>query len=125
MAENEHVIQTFSTHASYPAFRDGIGPWGSDRCSNLPDAEGSNSLVEDSTVAAVAVMNEVTGRVAVTIAGLHPLLRQPLGRGMSGCSGMNDLPPAVIYHEEHVQGPKPDGLNREQIAGPDFLRVLS
>ena len=39
-------------------------------------------------------------------------------------SGMHDLPRAVIKHEEHVQGSEPDGLHRQEIASPDFLRLL-
>ena len=39
-------------------------------------------------------------------------------------SGMDNLPCAVINDEEHIGRPEPDRLNREEVAGPDFLGVL-
>jgi len=37
---------------------------------------------------------------------------------------VENLPAGVMDHEEHVQRSKRDGLNTEEVARPDFRRML-
>ena len=125
MPEDEHVIQALASDRPYPPLRNGVCLWRPNWRSNLFNPKGSDSAVENSPVTAVPVVNQVPGRISITITGLYHLLSQPIGRGMSSDSDMHDLPRAVTDDEEDVQCPEPDGLNREEIASPKVLRLLS
>ncbi len=74
MAEDKHVVQAFGPYRSHPTFCDRVGPGSFDWRANLLDPEGSDSFIEDAPVATVPVMNEVSGRISVTITGVHDLL---------------------------------------------------
>jgi len=124
MAENQHVIQTLGSNRPHPALCNGIRLWRFNRCSDLRDPKGSDPAIELSLMAPVTVMDETSWWIPVEITGLRHLLCQPPGRRVSGRSSMNDFPRAVIDHEEHIERPKPDRLNREEVAGPDLFGVL-
>ncbi len=124
MAKDKRMVQTFRSHRPYPALRDGIRPWRLDRCPELLDSEGSDPAVEHLTVAAITVVNQIARWFPFAATGLHHLLGQPLCGGMSSRSDMHKLSSAMIDHEKHIQGPKPDRLNCEEITRPDPLSVL-
>ncbi len=124
MAENQHVIQALGPNRPHPPFCNGVRLWRFYRCSDLPDPKGSDPSIELCTIAAIAVMDEISRWTSVPIRSLHDLLGQPSGRRMSRHSSMDNLPCAVINDEEHIERPEPDCVNREKVAGPDFLGVL-
>ena len=124
MAEHKPVIQALGPYCPYPPFRDGVRSRRSHRRTNLSDAKGSNPAGERSTIAAVAVMDQIAGRRSIEATGFRHLLCQPLGCGMRRHAEMNDLPRSVVDHKEHIERAKPDRLHRKQIAGPDFFGML-
>ena len=124
MAKNEHVIQALSPNCTYPSFCNGVRPWRFSGCPDLLDLKGSDAPIKLCTIAAVAVMDEITRWITVAITSLHHLQCEPSSRRMGRHSSVDYFPRAVINDEEHVERPEPDCLNREKVAGPDLLSVL-
>ena len=69
-------------------------------------------------------MNKIAQWLLRIATSLHQLLGEPLSRRMCGCSGMHNLPAAMINHEEDIQSSKPDRSDREQITCPNLFGML-
>lgn len=68
-------------------------------------------------------MNQVARWFPRNPTGFNQLLRQPLRIGMRSDSRMHRLTSAVVDDEEYIHCSKPDGLNCEEITGPDIVAV--
>ena len=86
---------------------------------SLGNTEITHAPIEGVAITAVAVMNEKTWRLGVPAAAFANLLRRPRGGRMRRHVHVENLPAGVMNHEEHVERPKRDGLDAEEIACPD------
>ena len=84
LIEYEHVVQALRPDRSHPALGDGVGPRRSEWRANLGDTNITHPTIEGGAVAAVAVMNEKTWRIAVPAAAFDDLPCRPFGGRMRG-----------------------------------------
>jgi hypothetical protein len=115
----EQVVQALGTDRSRPALGDCIGPRRSERRASLGDTEITHPTIEAGAIAAVAVMNEKTWRLAVPTAAFDNLLCRPFSGRMLCDPYVENLPPGMMGHEDHVQRSKRDGLDTKKSARPD------
>jgi len=78
LIEYENVVQALGPDRSHPALGDGVGSRRSERCAYLGDTNITHPTIEGGAVAAVAVMNEKTWRLAVPAAAFDDLPCRPL-----------------------------------------------
>ena len=124
LIEDENVVQALAPDGSHPALSDGVGSRRSDWRANLGNTNSAHPPMECGAVTAVAVMNEKSWRLAIPSAAFDHLLSRPRGGGILRHMDVENLPAGVMDHEEHVQRSKRDGLNTEEVARPDFRRML-
>ena len=103
LPENDHAVPALLPDGPHPALSDRVGSRTSERRPNLRDAQAPQPPVERRSVATIAVMNQKARRLTVPAAAFDDLLSCPLCRGMSGYLDMEDLPPDVMDHEEHIE----------------------
>lgn len=116
MPHHEPVIQTLGPRRPHPTLRYGVRSRSFHGRACLLDAKRLHTAVERSTVTAVPIMDQKARWLAIDLADFRHLLR--------GYPGVDDLPRSMLNHEEHIERAEPDGLNREQIASPDFIGML-
>ena len=119
LIEYEHVVQALRPDRSHPALGDRVRPGRSEWRASLGNTEITHAPIEGVAITAVAVMNEKTWRLGVPAAAFDNLLRRPRGGRMRRHVHVENLPAGVMNHEEHVERPKRDGLDAEEIACPD------
>jgi len=80
--EDQHPVEAFPTDRADEALGEGVGPWGSDRCANDPDALGVKHLVEADRELGVSVPHQ------------EPDGTRPLGQHHGQVAGLLDHPRA-------------------------------
>ena len=118
LIEDEHVVQALGPDRSHPALSNRVGPRRSERRARLGNTEITHSQIEAGGITAVALVNEIAWRLAITSAGFNNLLCRPRGRRMCRHMHVQNFPAGLMDHEEHVQCSKRDGLDAEEIARP-------
>jgi hypothetical protein len=103
LVEDEHVVQALGPDRPHPALGNRVGPRRSERRAHLGKTEITHPPIEAGAIAAVAVMNEETWRLAVPTATFDNLLCRPRGGRMRRHVHVQNLPAGVMDHEEHVQ----------------------
>jgi hypothetical protein len=126
LVDDQGAVEEFAANAADEAFGDRVGPRRPHRCLDDPDVGGCEDGVERSAELGVAVPDQepeaVAGVVEVheQVAGQ---LRQPGAGGMRGDA--EDVYPAggVLDDEERIQPAQGDGVEVEQVAGEDRVRL--
>ena len=124
LAQNEHPVEAFRPHRPHPALRVGVGPRGSDRCLDHPDALRAEHLVEAGGELGITVPDEeldratAVGEITDQVAG-H-LSDERTGR-MVGDPEDVHLPGRQLDHEEHVELLERHGVHGEEVRGEDAL----
>ena len=119
LVEYEHVVQALGPDRSHPALGNRVRPRRSEGRASLGNTEITHPPIEAGAIAAVAVVNEETWRLAVPTAAFDNLLCCPLGGRMRRHLHVKNLPAGMMDHKEHVQRSKRDGVDAEEIARPD------
>jgi hypothetical protein len=128
LVDDQGAVEEFTADGADDEFGDGVGPQRPHRCPDDADVDGREHRVECRGELAVAVADQeldaAAGVVEVDeqVAGL---LCQPGAGGMR--TDAEDVDPAggVLDHEERVQPAQGDGLEVEQVAGQDGVRLGS
>src|SRR5262245_22821107 len=124
LIEDEHVVQALGSDGSHPALRYGVGSRRFEWRANLGNTNIAHPTIECGAVTAVAVMNEKSWRLAIPGTAFDHLLSRPRGGGIRRHVHVENLPPGVIDHEEHVQRSERDRSDAEEVARPDLRTVL-
>src|SRR5262245_18218962 len=124
LIEDEHVVQALGSDESHPALRYGDGSRRFEWRANLANTNIAHPTIECAAVTAVAVLDEKSWRLSIPSAAFDHLLTCPRGGGIRRHVHVENLPPGVIDHEEHVQRSERDRSDAEEVARPDLRAVL-
>ena len=124
LIEYEHMVEALDPDRSHPALGDRVSPGRPERCANVDNPSIVHPPIEGGAVAAVAIVNEKTWRLAVPAAAFDDLLCRPFAGRMRRHVHVENLPAGVMDHEEHVQRSKRYGLDTKEVARPDGRRML-
>ena len=123
LTQDDDVIETLTTHATEEALTGGIHIWRSHGGLDDPRPEGLGSAVEVGAELAVPVADDETRSLAER-RGIAHLLRCPLLGGSPRHRHVHDFARAEIDDQEGEDGPEPDVVNLDEIAGPDVIGVV-
>ena len=128
LVDDQDTVEEFTADAADEAFGNRVGPRRPDRCRDDADVDGGEYGVERRGELGVAVPDEEPELVA-DVVEIHDQVARQLGQPRSGrVSGdAEDVHPAgdVFDDEERIQPAQGDGVNVEQVAGEDRVRLRS
>jgi hypothetical protein len=81
-------------------------------------------MIEQFTIAAIAVVDREAWWLMVPTAAFYDLLRRSLGRWILSYLDMHDFAAGMAYHEEDMQCPEEKRLYADEVTSPDFASVL-
>ena len=121
--ENDHMVQTFAANGADHPFDVRTLPRRSWRSQHFLNAQLFHLLGEFGTEDAVAVAQQIARR-AVSRKRLPQLLRAPFRGWMSGDAKMQNAPPLMRQHQQHVEHLEPDGRYRKEVDRNHGLHVV-
>src|SRR6267154_5271961 len=124
LAKDHDVIQAFSTDRANQPLGMPILPGCARRNRVIPDAHRRNAPLEGTTVAGVAVADQM-GRRLVPRKGLGNLARDPLRRRMVGHAQQDQTPSFMPQDHQDKQQPKVDCRDYKEVHGPDPRRMVT
>src|ERR1019366_8922342 len=105
--EDQHPVQTLTTHRADEAFGEGVGPWSPDWGANDPNALRAEDLVEARSELGVSVSDQKLDRVS------------PVGEHQAEVAGLLDSPrPSRVSRDPHHVHPSGVELEEEQHVEP-------
>jgi hypothetical protein len=113
---HHHVVEALAAHVR-------ILPSRPRRRLDFPDSQGLDAAREHDPVDRIAVAQEVA-RGRLQGAGLHELLRRPLGRGGVGHVDVEDASPVVRQDHEDEQDLEQHAGDDEEVYGHEGLKVV-
>ena len=114
--QDDVVVQTFPSNRADESLGVWILPWTLWCCQNLLHAQRLDSQSNLSTVPAVAIADEIMGRVSVC-ERLYDLLCGPSTSRMLGHIEMQHLATIVVQDNKHEQDLHGDGRHDKEIGG--------
>ena len=121
--ENHHVIEALPPNGADHALDVRTLPRRSWRSQQFLNSQLFPLLGEFGTEDAVAVAQQIARR-AVSRKRLPQLLRAPFRGWMSGDAKMQNAPPLMRQHHEHVEHLEPDGRYRKEVDRNHGLHVV-
>src|SRR6516162_10260546 len=121
--ENHHVIQALPPNGADPALDVRTLPRRSWRSQQFLNSQLFHLLGEFATEDAVAIAQQIARR-AVPWKRLPQLLRGPFRGWMSGDAKMQNAPPLMRQHQQHVEDLEPDGRYRKEVDRNHGLHVV-
>jgi len=126
--EDEHPVEALPTDSADKTLGEGVGPWRSDRRANDPYAVCMEDLVEAGRELGVSVTDEEPDRAGLfgqDDAQIAGLLDHPLSNGAGRDSRHVDPSGVQLDEEEHVEAPKNDGIDGEEVTRQHRGRLSS
>ena len=123
LVHHDDVVEALSPEGSYHPLGNGVGlgcPKGREDCLNADVPGASDEILSE---AGVSVSDQELGLNAPR-RGLDHLVPRPVCGGMSCHVEVHDRSVAVIYKEEDVEGSEGQGVNDEEVTGPDVWSVI-
>src|SRR5215469_10344114 len=114
LVENDHVIEALAANRPDDAFHVSALPWRSRRAERLFRSQSGHLPAELGSKDPVLVTEQILRRL-VEGKCLPQLLRRPLRRRMGGHIEMDDPPPIVSQHQEHVQDLETNRRHGEEV----------
>ena len=124
VAEDHDVVKQVSACRSDPPLRHSVLPRAPVGNAHRLRAEAAYGVNHSTAELRVPVEDEVPRR-RVPGERVAELLDHPGGGGVRRHSEVQDLPPAVVDHEEHVEDPEGSGRDREEVHGRDLVPVVA
>jgi len=124
LVDDDEVVQTLTPQGADQTLGDGVRLGCPDGGQQRLDAEPGGVRDEATTVAAVAVPDEIAGLLAPG-SGRDQLAPNPLGRGMGGHVEMHQPSASMGDKKEHVQRVQADGRDGEEVGRPDVRGVVA
>jgi hypothetical protein len=123
-AEDEEPVQAFSTDGADKPLSHRVGARRPDGRLDDPDPFGRQDGVEGGGELRVAISNqELGGRCPFRqfVAVVPCLLSDPAIDGIGRHPGEVDKSGVVVDEEQHIEAPKQDGFNMEEVTGDQSL----
>jgi hypothetical protein len=120
LASDEHPVKALGPRCSDKAFGERVRPRRPYGCPDHPSADRPHHLVEGPDELRVTITNEETDSSALVLEGrchVAGLLTDPGPDRMGRHPGQEDLPSIEVDKEQHVEPPKRDGINVEEVTG--------
>ena len=123
LAKGNQMIEALSADCPHPAFRDRVRPRRLDRCSQTLDRQTAGALSEVDPPDAVPVMGQKS-RLAVPGCGFNQLPPNPGFGWMGSHLEVKQLTASVVDEEDDVERLEGQGLDDEEVSGPDRLSMV-
>ena len=123
-ADHDHMVEELSANTADKPFSHCIRSRGSGRGADSRYAQPPELPIEVIAIAGVSVMDQVR-RLAAPWSRLQDLAPDPSGCGVGGHVEMDQFTALVPHEEEDLQSPEANGLDHQQVSGPDALQFVA
>src|SRR5664279_291338 len=126
LADDQKKVEAFTPYGADETFGERVGPWRPYRCLDHPGADVGEHAVERRSELRVAIPDQKPDR-SDPLAQIHDqvarLLRDPRPARMTGNPEDVDAPSLGFDHEEDIQPSQDDGVDVEEVAGQQPVRL--
>lgn len=123
LVDHDQVVEAFGPNGPYDSLGHGVGIRRPGRGPHAGDAQTRQLTVKVAAVRGVSVMDEVL-RLPALGRRLQELVPNPGGSRTGGDVVVEQLSPLVADAKEDVEGPEGQGLDDEQVGGPDAAQLI-
>ncbi len=123
LAEGNQMVEALPADCSDPTFADRVRARRLNRRPQTLDSKACDASAEVGTPDPVPVMDQVS-RLAVPGCGFDQLPPDPRGGRVGGHLEVEQLAPAMTDEEDDVEGLEGQGLDHEEVGGPDRLGMV-
>ena len=119
-SENDDVIQTFASGAAKESFADRVHQWRLNRRSQYFHTCALRNAIELSSELVVIIANDELGSLTER-RDVPKLLSCPFSGWRASDTNVHNSPRIDVDHEECEDGPEPDIVGLQEIAGPNCM----